>query len=70
MSDVLRHLLFSAIKGVIDMSKIMEDLLKELYEEELLDIAKKILADKSMSEEQIVEYFGLDLEEVRELVQQ
>ena len=53
-------------KGVGIMCKAVED----LYKEELLDIAKKILADKSMSEEQIVEYFGLDLEEVRELVQQ
>lgn len=74
MLDVLRHLLFVITKGVIDISKIMEDLLKELYEQEkyetTVQIVNKMLEAGTLSLEKIAKYSGLTLEEVKELAQQ
>ena len=74
MLAVLSHLLFVAIKGVIDMSKIMQDLLKELYEEEkyetTVEIVKRMFALGTLTIEEIANVSGLTLEEVKELAQQ
>ena len=70
MLDVLSHLLFVAIKGVIDMSKIMEELLKEQKYETTVEIVNRMLEVGTLSLEQIASISGLALEEVMKLAQQ
>ena len=67
MLDVLSHLLFVAIKGVIDMSKIMEELLKEQKYETTVEIVNRMLEAGILSLEQIASISGLNLEEVTKL---
>ena len=70
MLAVLSHLLFVAIKGVIDMSKIMEELLKEQKYETTVEIVNRMLEAGTLSLEQIASISGLTLEEVMKLAQQ
>ena len=53
-------------KGVRAMCKAVE----ELCREELVDAAKRMLADGILSIEKIAEYSGLTVEEVKELAEQ
>ena len=61
-------------KGVRAMCKAVEELCKELYEEEkyeaLMDAAKRFLEDGTLTVEKIAECLGLTVEEVTELAQQ
>lgn len=50
-------------KGVSEMCKAMEDMLKE----SLVEVAKKLLIDGTLTIEKIAEYVGLSLDEVKNL---
>lgn len=50
-------------EGVYIMCKAMEDMIKQ----ELREVAKKMLADKTLPIEKIAEYSRLSIEEVKEL---
>ena len=57
-------------KGVRVMCKAVEELCKELYEEEKLEAVKRMLSDGILSVEKIAEYSGLTVEEVTALAEQ
>ena len=61
-------------KGGKAMGRAVEELFKELYEEEkyeaMTEIAKRMLSDGILSLEKIAEYSGLTVEEVKVLAEQ
>lgn len=62
-------------EGILIMCKVMEDMRREAFEEgqiegerkRTINIAKKMLADSTLTLEKIAEYAGLSLEEIRKL---
>lgn len=58
-------------EGILIMCKVMEDMRREAFEEgerkSTINIAKKMLADSTLTLEKIAEYAGLSLEEIRKL---
>ena len=50
-------------KGVSEMCKVMEDMRKE----SLIEVAKKLLSDGTLTLEKIAECVGLSLDEVKRL---
>lgn len=66
-------------EGILIMCKVMEDMRREAFEEgqiegerkgqrkSAINIAKKMLADSTLTLEKIAEYAGLPLEEIRKL---
>ena len=61
-------------KGVRAMCKAVEELFKELYEEEkheaMIETAKRMLSDGMLSLRKIAEYSGLTVEEVKVIAEQ
>lgn len=54
-------------KGVADMSKIMDDLIEDLIEDEKKEIALKMLQDRKLENGEIARYCSLTLEQVEQL---
>lgn len=57
-------------EGAEDMCKVMEELVDDLVEERAKEMAKKMLQKGKLSLEEIAEYSGLTLEEVKKLTLQ
>ena len=49
------------------MCKAMEDMRKQTLKDGMMDVAKRMLADGTLSLEKIAEYSGLSIEEVEAL---
>ena len=49
------------------MCRVMEDMRKEERKETLLEVAKKLVFDGTLSVEKIAEFVGLPLDEVKSL---
>ena len=54
-------------RGVSEMCKVIEDMRKEERKETLLEVAKKLVFDGTLSVEKIAEFVGLPLDEVKSL---
>ena len=54
-------------EGVAIMCKAMEDMRKQTLKDGMMDVAKRMLADGTLSLEKIAEYSGLSIEEVEAL---
>ena len=54
-------------KGEANMSKLMEELVEELMEDEKIESAEKMLQGGKLSTEDIADYLDLSLEKVKEL---
>ena len=58
-------------KGVSEMCKVMEDMRtqerRETRRETMMEVAKKLLLDGTLTLEKIAEYVGLSLDEVKNL---
>lgn len=52
---------------MITLSQATEDLIKEEVKEEKMEIAIKMLEKGKLSEEELVEFFGVTLEEIEKL---
>ena len=57
-------------KGEANMSKLMEELVEELMEDEKIESAEEMLKDGALSVEQISRYLRLPLEKIKELANQ
>ena len=53
--------------GIAAMCKAMEDMRNQTLKEGMINVAKRMLADGTLTIEKIAEYAGLSLEEVRNL---
>ena len=54
-------------RGVSEMCKVIEDMRKEERKETLVEIARKLVFDGTLSPEKIAEFVGLPLDEVKSL---
>lgn len=55
---------------VFHLNKLYEDYIREKVHEQLIEMEKRMLEDGVLSLEKIAAYSGLELEEVRKLVQE
>ena len=54
-------------KGIAVMCKVMEDMRNQTLKEGMINVAKRMLADGTLTLEKIAEYVGLSLDEVKRL---
>ncbi|MFR5070846.1 hypothetical protein [Bianquea renquensis] len=54
-------------EGIAVMCKAMEDMRNQTLKEGMINVAKRMLADGTLTLEKIAEYAGLSLEEVKKL---
>lgn len=54
-------------KGVSEMCKVMEDMRNQTLKEGMINVAKKMLEDGTITLEKIAEFVGLSVDEVRKL---
>ena len=54
-------------EGIAVMCKVMEDMRNQTLKEGLINVAKRMLADGTLTLEKIAEYVGLSLDEVKRL---
>ena len=54
-------------EGIAVMCKIMEDMRNQTLKEGMINVAKRMLADGTLTLEKIAEYVGLSLDEVKRL---
>ena len=53
--------------GIAVMCKVMEDMRNQTLKEGMINVAKRMLADGTLTLEKIAEYVGLSLDEVKRL---
>ncbi len=66
MADRTRYLKENP-KGVEEMCRIMEDMRNQTLREGMINVAKKMLEDGTITLEKIAEFVGLSVDEVKEL---
>lgn len=66
MADRTRYLKETP-KGVEEMCRIMEDMRNQTLREGMINVAKKMLEDGTITLEKIAEFVGLSVDEVKEL---
>ena len=54
-------------EGIAVMCKVMEDMRNQTLKEGMINVAKRMLADGTLTLEKIAEYVGLSLDEVKRL---
>lgn len=54
-------------EGVAIMCKAMEDMRNQTLKDGMIDVAKRMLADGTLSLQKIAEYSGLSIDEVKTL---
>lgn len=54
-------------KGVATMCKIMEDMRNQTLKEGMINVAKKMLEDGTITLEKIAEFVGLSVDELKQL---
>ena len=54
-------------EGITVMCKVMEDMRNQTLKEGMINVAKRMLADGTLTLEKIAEYVGLSLDEVKRL---